>query len=83
MSRKIEKKRSFCSGVPVARTGGPPRPGPGKLSMIEASAQASSSAPIAAVRLVCTGLVGSRLALVPSWKSSIGFVSPLSAWLIP
>ena len=45
MSSKIAKKRFFCSGVPLARTGGPPRPGPGKQRSSPASPHASSSAP--------------------------------------
>jgi hypothetical protein len=51
MSLNTPKKRFFCSGVPVARIGGPPRPGPGTLRIIAASAHASSSAPIGEVVL--------------------------------
>jgi hypothetical protein len=72
MSLNTPKKRFFCSRVPVARTGGPPRPGPGRLNITAASAHAISSAPIAAVRFVSLGLLGSR--------SFLGALSPSSRY---
>src|SRR6266566_7414658 len=79
-SRNGARKRSFCSGVPMLRSGGPPRPSPGMATDMPRSQYDISSARTTPRRAPLRGPLAGRSSTPSGWPSPIRHASAKKGW---